>query len=948
MTNQATTTSPKTNFYHNRIDDPAVDVPSQAPSSASSVSEQTALSSDPANGRDAVSAAAISSPLASALTGPQAPEQLSAHNIDSGWTKVAPPAPCGASSVQGGEGGEGGDPSGLTVANSDFLEVIFPALPATERPLVLGKAGDPGTGGWNGFSSDEVEVRCPDDTNNYFTCASFTPTAAGDYRALESQAVAYHCLVLDDVGTKTPIEALPAIEPTWMLETSAGNYQVGFALATPGTDFSVVKAAQKRIFHSGIGDKGAGGVGRWVRLPNGINGKTKHKAADGSAFQCRLVVWNPSTRYELDVLIEQLAPAVKRSVELPGATTLACETSHPSISSDVFRPALAHNSVVTALQSAGLYKREIATGQHDITCPWVEEHTDEIDGGTCFFEPSANFPLGGFKCQHSHGDQYKLRELLEHLGLTRRDVHNKPRIRIVEGELQAMVDACQVVLAQTGVFFQSGGLIKRVVVDPATGVAAAVPQNDADLTLALSSAAYWERSEAKSDVSVWRRCNPLPNCIRLLTQAQTYAHLPPLRAVARQPVLDEQGRVVSTAGYDPSSQLYCAFQPGKFERAAPTLANAMAALQRLLHLLREFHFASDRDRATAISALFTAVLRPSLGRAPGYHFRAPSPGSGKSLLAAVTARFASPGEPAKVSFPRTEDEATKVILAALLDGPAVLDFDDMSTDWRAFGAVNRLLTSPTMTDRILGASKMATVSTDVLVLGSGNNTGPTGDLNRRVIVVSLDAGDESPATLRYEGDPLKEIEAAREAFVADVLLIVEAWIEAGRPAADLTPIATYNGRWTEFCRQPLVWLGLEDPAAGLIVQLQDDPDAAALGRLLRAWHEQFNDKPVTVRRLIADADGGLEEILEDLPCSTGGTVNRGSFGRYLGRNAGRPIGDLRLERADSRERTAWKVVRTAVNAKNGQAVFTPLPPSPPSSEPTGARPSPRLRPLSSR
>ena len=274
----------------------------------------------------------------------------------------------------------------------------------------------------------------------------------------------------------------------------------------------------------------------------------------------------------------------------------------------------------------------------------------------------------------------------------------------------------------------------------------------------------------------------------------------------------------------------------------------------------------------------------------------------------VTARFAGPGEPAKVSYPRTEEEATKVILAALLEAPAVLDFDDMTADWKAFGAINRLLTSATMTDRILGVSKMATVSTDTLVLASGNNTGPTGDLLRRVLVIHLDTGDENPATLRYDGDPLGEIQRHRDAYVADVLLIVKAWIAAGQPRADLSPIATYGGRWTDFCRQPLVWLGLEDPAAGFIEELRADPDRAAFGAFLQAMHAQHGSQSVTLRRLLADADIALAEAIEDLPVSDGGPADRMRFGHYLRRHAGRPISGLKLEKGDSLERNSWRVV----------------------------------------
>ncbi|WP_338501547.1 DNA-primase RepB domain-containing protein [Sphingomonas kaistensis] len=843
--------------------------------------------------------------------------------------------------AHGGEEGKGGEPAVPAVSNAAFLKVIFSEVSREATPLLCEKLGSPDQGAWPPVPYDGSDEPLDVSANTYFNCASFRSNNDARWSATESQAEAYHCLVLDDVGTKASFDALPNIEPTYVLETSASNYQVGYRLRTPCSDFEAVKAAQKRIFGSGAGDKGAGGIVRWARLPNGTNGKEKHRMADGAPFGCKLRTWNPDAAYSLDELLEAFACS-GRTQEASSETSEqdASAPVHPTISAEVFRPSLPENPVVTALKERDLYKHEVSPGRHEVTCPWVDEHTDGIDTGACFFEPSAARPSGGFKCHHSHGDRRRLGALLENLDLDRRAVHNRPRIRVVEGELQGMVDAAQVVLAATGEFFQSGGVIKRIVRD-AKGQVAAVPQNDADLTLALSGAADWERFDQKGESGKWRRCNPSPNCIRLLVQAQSYRFLPELRTIARQPLLGEEGRFIEATGYDSCSQIFCAFDPSKFSRPEPTEGNARAALATLRHLLREFRFASPQDEAAALSAIFTAVLRATLGRAPGFHIKAPAPGSGKSYLADVIARFASPGPAAKTSYPRTEDEATKMILASLIDAPAVLDFDDMSTDWRPFGAINRLLTSPTMTDRLLGTSKMARVSTDVLVLGSGNNTGPTGDLCRRVLVIHLDTGSETPATMRYEGDPLGEVEANREKYVACVLTIVEAYQSAGRPGAPLRAIATYNGLWTEYCRRPLTWLGLDDPASGLFEQLRDDPDTAALGRLLTLWFSQFGDRTMTLRALISDADAGLDEALEELPCSTSGSINKTSLGRYLGKNAGRPVGEFRLHRADCSERRGWKVTRKPATPTD---VSTPLPPLPPSGQLLQSRPSPRLKP----
>lgn len=555
---------------------------------------------------------------------------------------TSPPEP-----DEDGEGGEEGkatpfapSPS-FQLANSEFLEVIFGNVPEGARPIVTAKDGDPGQGGWVAHDAKKVEVVCTPDRNTYVNCTSVYPTESGELRAKKEQAAAFHAIVLDDVGTKVDRGTLPSITPTWELETSPGNFQVGFALNPPVADPGLVEEAQQIISEAGLCDKGALGMTRWVRLPNGCNGKPKHTVAHGRAFSCRLAAWNPDVTYDLDELVAKLVPdggRETRPLSGTGVVYPAKAASTGAISDDVFIPACDENPIVTALKERGLYKRMIAPGIHDITCPWVDEHTGP-DNGAAFFEPSPRYPLGGFKCHHSHGDRYKLKDLLEHLGQTRKDVRNRPVIRVIEGEIMSMVDAVQVVLAETGDYFQSGNSVVKVGHDPTTRGILLQPQNEADLTLALSRLADFERPTKEGR---WVRCNPPGNCVRLLVQSQTYAHLPYLKGIARQPFLSDGGELISLAGFHAPSGLFCAFDPAKYRLPDCTEANARAAFERLQYLIREFRFASTRDMATALCAIFTAVLRPCLGRAPAFHYRAPAPGSGKSLLSDVTARFAGP------------------------------------------------------------------------------------------------------------------------------------------------------------------------------------------------------------------------------------------------------------------------------------------------------------------
>ncbi|MBV6648132.1 MAG: hypothetical protein KI789_00265, partial [Hoeflea sp.] len=224
---------------------------------------------------------------------------------------------------------------------------------------------------------------------------------------------------------------------------------------------------------------------------------------------------------------------------------------------------------------------------------------------------------------------------------------------------------------------------------------------------------------------------------------------------------------------------------------------AQDAIDLLEGVLNEFHFVDDTDRAAALSAIFTAVVRPTLPHAPAFHVRAPVSGSGKSFLCELIGAFAGPGINAKVSYPATSEEATKVMLSLLMANPAVVEFDDMDTDWIPHGTINRMLTAEHITDRILGASKTATASTRSLFLGSGNNVGPIRDLLRRIITIHIDPRCSTPTTIAYSGDPVTKVRNSRGTYVAAVLTIILAWCAAGSPKADVDNIATYGNAWSD-------------------------------------------------------------------------------------------------------------------------------------------------------
>lgn len=803
------------------------------------------------------------------------------------------------------------------VTNVAFINAIFSKLPKGTSAVVCSKSGDPTIGSWFAKPANHVGNTLPPTNNNYYNCSTFNIGENDSITARKENFASYCVIVLDDLGTKIPFERLGGFNLSYLIETSPSNFQGGIILTNPINDGDEANILLDAVIAAGLCDQGASGPQtRWARLPVGINGKSKYVNEAGNAFKCCLTEWHPERTYTQQEIIDGL-----RLVLVPeggaklqqGLIVDNVDYSHDNSADDVFTPKSAQNPVITVLKARGLYKTPLGSGKHDVTCPWVKEHTDALDTGTAYFEPDDTYPIGGFCCQHSHGDKYKTKNFLEFLNIQNGAAKNKPEIRIVDGDLHSVINAAEKILASTGKHYQAGGLIVTIATNLETGDPAILPINLPVLTRTMSHLITWSKFSAK--VKSYISCDPPARHIGILHDNQNYIHLPNLNGIARQPYFREtDGDLVSEPGYDKLSQRFGVFDARKFVMPEPTIDAANTALLLLENLLDEFSFVAEFDKAAAIAAIITAVVRPSFAYAPGFHVKASTIGSGKSYLCDLISAFAKTGETKKVSYPSTSDEATKSILSLLLSSPAVIEFDDMATDWIPHGVINRIFTAGHITERILGVSKSATVSTRTLFLGSGNNVGPVRDLLRRILTINIDHRCATPATKSYIGTPVETVRNNRGHYVAAVLTIIMAWKAAGSPRAEVENIATFGGAWADYCRHPLIWLGLADPATALLEQIKHDPDADALLTLMTSWYDKFGSSPTTVRKVISSieslsGDDQLHEAICEFPIEERGRINPSKFGWILKKNANRIVGGYKFQQSTADGRTAWTVVK---------------------------------------
>lgn len=579
---------------------------------------------------------------------------------------------------------------------------------------------------------------------------------------------------------------------------------------------------------------------------------------------------------------------------------------------DIYTPAPARNPVIAALESLGLYGRELGNGRHSVTCPWANEHPAGADAEAFYGEPNHRYPLGNFTCGHDHSSPRIISDLLTHCSVEPNAARCKPMIRLAAGEGHRLTEAVEYALSLQDDLYSMGTQIVKIRRDRVDGGATIEAMVEPALLNAMTKATDFEKWNANAKAYV--RDDAPPKYAQALLRGHSFSHLRELKGIAYQPYFDlKTGTLVESSEYNPDTCIYGDFDPESFTLLTPSRKSAEVALADLRDLIREFRFESEADESAALSAMFTAAVRSTLPVAPAFNVTATASGSGKSLLADAICSLGGKGLVLRVSYPTTADEATKAMLTHFVQAPQAILFDDMQTDWFAHGVINRALTGETISDRILGSNRVATARTNAFMIGTGNNIRPQRDMNRRVVTVKLNPRTASPGLIRYEGRPVEEVRERREHFIGCILTIIRAWQEAGCPKGDLPAVPTYGDQWANCCRYPLTWLGLSDPAASLFAQMDQDPESEVLANLFIEWFAEFGDRPVTVRKLIAKASenpqGGLCEALEELPFQGGGSFDRNRMGHHFKRNAGRIAKGLELQKAESSERNAWRVVQ---------------------------------------
>lgn len=224
--------------------------------------------------------------------------------------------------------------------------------------------------------------------DNQFYCISLFAPDEKDGKFYRRKVNFSGCYVigLDDVREKLPVEQVNRLPPpSIILKSSNHSEQWLYILDVPETNRLRFDNLMDQLISNGLApdgnDPGMKGVTRYLRLPEGFNTKAKRVLENGGvAPQCEVTLFEPSRRYTMEQLAEPFdvdLDAERHDARVNGAA-------------EVDHPILQHLNI----------KSMLSPGRYDITCPWIDTHTDQDDSGTAVFTNEDN--TLGFQCHHGH------------------------------------------------------------------------------------------------------------------------------------------------------------------------------------------------------------------------------------------------------------------------------------------------------------------------------------------------------------------------------------------------------------------------------------------------------------------------------------------------------------------------------------------------------------------
>lgn len=412
---------------------------------------------------------------------------------------------------------------------------------------------------------------------------------------------------------------------------------------------------------------------------------------------------------------------------------------------------------------------------------------------------------------------------------------------------------------------------------------------------ALVRSARWVRKKQDGDGAWYDVDAKPPNEVAGDLIAYPHPGLPRLETIVGTPVFDASGRLVDRPGFDAASGIFY----DKTVDVAPVpdrpdtddVRGARALLEE--DVLVDFPFCSEGDLAAAYALFLLPAVRQCVRSFTPIHLiEAPTPGSGKGLIADLVS-IVYTGHTAEVqTMPREEEEARKRLTALMRQGRSIVTIDEFPGG--KSGNLASAITAETWTDRVLGKQEMLEVENRSVWIIVANNPELSMDLARRSVRIRIDAAVARPWDRQEFKHPVIREWARRHRgdVLHAILTLCRHWVSEGMPAGSRV-LGSFD-HWSKVMGGLLESIGVPGFLANSAdLYQQSDETTAEWAEFARVWWDRHGRAEVKAALLVELARD--HELLVTVRGDRGESSQRVRFGRALGKMRGRVVGDWKIE-----------------------------------------------------
>jgi putative DNA primase/helicase len=441
------------------------------------------------------------------------------------------------------------------------------------------------------------------------------------------------------------------------------------------------------------------------------------------------------------------------------------------------------------------------------------------------------------------------------------------------------------------------------------------PLDSIGLLLLLANLGTWQTARMDRDGRLYYvNADPPVKLAQTILESASWPGVRALDQVARAPMVQPGGSILTTSGYDPETRIYYVPPEALDGLVVPedvTQADVAAALDVLwTDVLGDFPFVGDADHANALALLLLGFVRPLInGPTPMFWFDATVAGTGKGIARNCCLIPAMGEVIATRTMPSGDDEIRKGLTAELKAGARAINYDNVRGVVKS-EALEAALTESYWTDRILGhTASLRPTPIQVLWTLTSNNALLGTDMKRRIVAIHLDAECELPYRRTGPEDgtvwrhTLPEwVIDNRRLVVESALTLIQWWVHAGMPRGSTGRMGSYES-WEGTMRGILETAGV----SGFLDNVADldetnDPEREETISLFATWAVEIGDRAISSKQ-VADNAALMAIIRPHL--RDGGTSAIGAFLRtHKGMAGGYRLSYLAGGRGSS---GSWKV-----------------------------------------